>query len=60
MSRNIIKEITDNFDSFFALCQKKIKCNIPKYLKKDGYFKLCDSDGMKNIHKINDKLYWTF
>ena len=57
MSRNIIKEIVNNFDSFFALCQKKIKYNIPKYLNKDGYFKLCDSDGMKNIYKINDKLY---
>ena len=47
MSRYIIKDIADNFDSFFALCKKKIKCNIPKYLNKDGYFKICDPDGMK-------------
>jgi len=60
MSRYIVKEIADNFDSFFTLCKKKIKYNIPKYLKKDGYFKLCDSDGMFNIHEIDNKLYWTF
>jgi len=37
-SNNILHIIDENFKSFFALKQKKLKCNIPKYLDKNDYF----------------------
>ena len=37
-SSNILHIIDENFKSFFALKQKKLKCNIPKYLDKNDYF----------------------
>ena len=49
--------VDQNFKSFFSLCKKKIKCNIPKYLNKEGYFKICDPEGNKRINTINDELY---
>jgi len=57
--------VDQNFKSFFALLKKKKqgkfknKVNIPKYLNKDGYFKICDPEGNKRINIINDELYWT-
>ena len=45
-----------NFKGFFAANAKNIKANIPKYLNKDGYFKICDSEGNKHVNK---NLYWT-
>ena len=64
-SQQVLKMVDQNFKSFFALLKKKKqnnnknKINIPKYLDKEGYFKICDAEGMKHIHKKDDKLYWT-
>ena len=54
--------VDQNFKSFFALLKKKKqnnnknKINIPKYLDKEGYFKICDVEDAKHIHKKDDKL----
>ena len=58
-SQQTLKMVDEAFQSFFALCKKKIKCRIPKYLHKDGFFKVCDPEGMKHINLIGNKLYWT-
>lgn len=58
-SQQILKDLDQNFKSFLILCKKKLKCNIPKYLVKDGYFKLCDPEKVKRINNINNELYWT-
>ena len=55
-SQQTLKIVDQNFQSFFALCKKKIKYNIPKYLHKDGFFKVCDPEGMKHINLIDKKL----
>ena len=57
--------VDQNFKSFFTLLKMKKqgkikhKINIPKYLDKEGYFKICDPEGNKRINIINNKLYWT-
>ena len=40
MSQQTLKAVDDNFKSFFGLIKKKLKARIPKYLDKDGFFKL--------------------
>lgn len=40
MSQQTLKTVDDNFKSFFELIKKKLKARIPKYLDKDGFFKL--------------------
>ena len=35
----------------------KNKINIPGYLDKEGYFKICDPESMKHIHNLNNNLY---
>jgi len=35
---NILHIVDESFQSFFALKQKGLKCNIPKYLDKNDYF----------------------
>ena len=57
--------VDQNFQSCFSLLKKKKqntynkKINIPKYLDKDGYFKICDPEGNKRINKKDNELYWT-
>jgi len=64
-SQQILKIVDQNFKSFFSLLKMKKqgkiknKINMPKYLDKEGYFKICDAEGMKHIHNLNDNLYWT-
>lgn len=41
VSQQTLKIVDENFKSFFALIKKKYKARIPKYLDKDGFFKLC-------------------
>ena len=41
VSQQTMKIVDENFKSFFALRRKNIKARIPKYLDKDGFFKLC-------------------
>lgn len=41
VSQQTMKIVDENFKSFFALMRKNIKARIPKYLDKDGFFKLC-------------------
>ena len=41
VSQQTLKIVDENFKSFFALIKKKYKANIPRYLDKDGFFKLC-------------------
>ena len=41
ISQQTLKIIDENFKSFFTLVKKKYKANIPRYLDKDGFFKLC-------------------
>ena len=40
MSQQTLKVVDENFKSFFGLIRKKLKARIPKYLDKDGFFKL--------------------
>lgn len=40
VSQQTLKTVDDNFRSFFGLIKKKLKARIPKYLNKDGFFKL--------------------
>lgn len=40
MSQQTLKIVDENFKSFFGLIRKKLKARIPKYLDKDGFFKL--------------------
>lgn len=40
VSQQILKAVDDSFKSFFGLLKKKLKARIPKYLDKDGFFKL--------------------
>jgi len=58
-AQQILKIVYETFKSFVALKKKKIKCNMPRYLDKDGYFQLIDSEDDKRINKINNKLYYT-
>lgn len=41
ISQQTLKIVDENFKSFFALIKKEYKARIPKYLDKDGFFKLC-------------------
>lgn len=40
VSQQTLKTVDGNFKSFFGLIKKKLKAKIPKYLDKDGFFKL--------------------
>ena len=40
VSQQTLKAVDENFKSFFGLIKKKMKARIPKYLDKDGFFKL--------------------
>lgn len=40
VSQQTLKAVDGNFKSFFGLLKKKLKARIPKYLDKDGFFKL--------------------
>lgn len=40
VSQQTLKAVDENFKSFFGLIKKKLKARIPKYLDKDGFFKL--------------------
>ena len=40
VSQQTLKSVDENFKSFFGLIKKKLKARIPKYLDKDGFFKL--------------------
>ena len=40
MSQQTLKVVDENFKSFFGLIRKKLKARIPKYLDKDGFFKI--------------------
>lgn len=40
LSQQTIKIVDENFKSFFALLKKKMTAMIPKYLDKEGFFKL--------------------
>lgn len=40
LSQQTIKMVDENFKSFFGLLKKKMKARIPKYLDKEGFFKL--------------------
>lgn len=40
LSQQTIKIVDENFKSFFALLKKKMTARIPKYLDKEGFFKL--------------------
>ena len=40
VSQQTLKSVDENFKSFFGLIKKKMKARIPKYLDKDGFFKL--------------------
>ena len=57
-AQQTLKMVDYAFQSFFALCKKKIKCRIPKYLHKDGLFRICDVQPNERISLINNKLYW--
>ena len=62
-SQQTLKIVDQNFKSFFSLLKMKKqgkitkKVNIPRYLDKEGYFKVCDAEGMKHINNLNDNLY---
>ena len=58
-AQQILKYASETFKSFLALLKKKIKCSIPRYLNRDGYFQLIDPEDDKRINKINNKLYYT-
>ena len=40
VSQQTLKAVDESFKSFFGLIKKKLKARIPKYLDKDGFFKL--------------------
>ena len=40
VSQQTLKSVDENFKSFFGLVKKQLKARIPKYLDKDGFFKL--------------------
>lgn len=40
ISQQTLKVVDENFKSFFGLIRKKLKARIPKYLDKDGFFKI--------------------
>ena len=40
VSQQTLKAVDENFKSFFGLIKKKLKARIPKYLDKNGFFKL--------------------
>ena len=40
ISQQTLKVVDENFKSFFGLIKKKLKARIPKYLDKDGFFKI--------------------
>ena len=40
VSQQTLKAVDENFKSFFGLIKKKMRARIPKYLDKDGFFKL--------------------
>lgn len=40
VSQQTLKDVDENFKSFFGLIKKKLEARIPKYLDKNGFFKL--------------------
>lgn len=52
VSQQTLKSVDENFKSFFGLIKKKLKARIPKYLDKDGFFKLT----IPTISIKNDKI----
>ena len=40
ISQQTLKVVDENFKSFFGSIKKKLKVRIPKYLDKDGFFKI--------------------
>ena len=40
VSQQTLKAVDESFKSFFGLIKKKMKARIPKYLDKEGFFKL--------------------
>ena len=52
MSQQTLKVVDENFKSFFGLIRKKLKARIPKYLDKDGFFKLT----IPTVSIKNDKI----
>ena len=60
MCQQILKQLDNNFNSFFALKKAGYKANIPKYLDKKGFYFICDPQANEHIH-IDDKnnSYWT-
>ena len=52
VSQQTLKAVDTNFKSFFGLIKKKIKARIPKYLDKDGFFKLT----IPTVSIKNDKI----
>lgn len=52
VSQQTLKAVDDNFKSFFGLIKKKLKAKIPKYLDKDGFFKLT----IPTVSIKNDKI----
>lgn len=52
VSQQTLKAIDTNFKSFFGLIKKKMKARIPKYLDKDGFFKLT----IPTVSIKNDKI----
>ena len=40
VSQQTLKTVDEGFKSFFGLIKKKLKARVPKYLDKDGFFKL--------------------
>ena len=52
VSQQTLKAVDENFKSFFGLIKKKLKARIPKYLDKDGFFKLT----IPTVSIKNDKI----
>lgn len=52
VSQQTLKAVDENFKSFFGLIKKKLKARIPKYLDKDGFFKLT----VPTVSIKNDKI----
>lgn len=52
VSQQTLKAVDENFKSFFGLLRKKLKARIPKYLDKDGFFKLT----IPTVSIKNDKI----
>ena len=61
IAQQVLKSIHNCFQSFYALITIKLHPNLPKYLKKNGYYCICDPDNNKRItkNKKNNQYYYT-